>query len=181
MIKFKPTIYVNNTTEINYKQLETCGIKLLCFDLDNTLDIPDKITTSLLPQCEKTLKLIEETNLEILITSNNSIPNRVNSFASIINKPYIEKMQKPFQKKYNNSKIINKYQKNEIVFIGDKLVTDVLGGNQFGSYTILVDPIVSTKKHWYTFIMTTSDNIYKCLIGFKRGNYYNKLECENEL
>lgn len=176
MSKLKPNLYVEDTTQIDYKQLEDMGIRLLCFDLDNTLDIPDRITTELIPICEKTLELIAETDLEILITSNNSIPNRVKSFAELIDRPYISKMQKPFQKKYKSSKVINKYQPQEIMFIGDKLVTDVIGGNAFGSYTTLVDPLVSNKKHWYTHIMTVSDNFYQFLIGFKRGRYYNRLE-----
>ncbi|WOO88287.1 YqeG family HAD IIIA-type phosphatase [Mollicutes bacterium LVI A0078] len=176
MSKLKPNLYVEDATKIDYKQLEEMGIKLLCFDLDNTLDIPDRITTELIPICEKTLELIAETDLEILITSNNSIPNRVKSFADLIDRPYISKMQKPFQKKYKSSKVITKYQPQEIMFIGDKLVTDVIGGNAFGSYTTLVDPLVSNKKHWYTHIMTVSDNFYQFLIGFKRGRYYNRLE-----
>ncbi len=176
MSKFKPNIYVEDATQIDYKAMEEMGIKLICFDLDNTLDIPDRITTELIPICEKTLELIGETELEVLITSNNSIPNRVKSFADIIEKPYIQKMQKPFQKKYKNSKVITKYQPKEILFVGDKLVTDVIGGNTFGSYTALVDPLVSNKKHWYTQIMTVSDNFYQLLIGFKRGRYYNRLE-----
>ncbi len=176
MSKFKPTIYVEDATKIDYKQLEEHGIKLLCFDLDNTLDVPDRITTELIPVCEDTLKLISETNLEILITSNNSIQNRVKSFADLIEKPYIDRMRKPFQKKYKNNTIINKYHKDEVIFIGDKLVTDVIGGNFFGSKTILVDPLVSNKKHWYTHIMTVSDKAYQMMIGFRRGQHYNRLE-----
>lgn len=176
MSKFKPNLYVEDTTMIDYKKLEEMGIKLVCFDLDNTLDIPDQITTELIPVCTETLELIASTNLEILITSNNSIPNRVKSFADIIEKPYISKMQKPFQKNYKNSNVLNKYQPKEIIFVGDKLVTDVLGGNRFGSYTALVDPLVSNKKHWYTHIMTFSDNVYQMIIGFKRGRYYDRLE-----
>lgn len=176
MNRFKPTIYVEDASQIDFKQLEEHGIKLLCFDLDNTLDIPDRITTKLIPICESTLEQVAETNMKIFITSNNSIPNRVKSFADIIDTPYIAKMQKPFQKKYKSSTILNEYKPSEIIFIGDKLVTDVIGGNTYGSKTILVDPLVSNKKHWYTRVMTVSDAIYQSLIGFKRGRYYNGLE-----
>lgn len=176
MSKFKPDLYVEDTSMIDYQKLEAMGIKLICFDLDNTLDIPDRITTELIPICQKTLDLVAQTNIEILITSNNSIPDRVKSFADIIDKPYISKMQKPFQKNYKSSSVINSYAPREILFVGDKLVTDVLGGNNYGSYTVLVDPLVSTKKHWYTYIMHISDNFYQLLIGFRRGRYYNRME-----
>ena len=40
-------------------------------------------------------------------------------------------------------KIKNKYnlEKKEMCMIGDQLMTDILGGNSFGMYTILVDPL----------------------------------------
>ncbi len=176
MNKFKPTIYTQDVTKIDYKQLEVAGIKLLCFDLDNTLDIPDRMTEQLIPTCIEALEKISETNLEILITSNNSIPERVKSFADIINKPYIAQMNKPFLKNYKKSEIINQYAKEEIIFIGDKLVTDVIGGNRFGCKTVLVDPLVSNKRHWYTKIMVFSDTLFQKFIRFKRGNYYNTME-----
>lgn len=176
MSRFKPNIYVEDATKLNYKELEEMGIRLLCFDLDNTLDIPDRITTEIIPLCEEVLSMVGETNMEILITSNNTIQNRVKSFADIVEKPYIQKMKKPFQKNYKNNKIINKYQPKEILFIGDKLITDVIGGNTFGGYTVLVDPLVSNKKHWYTLIMNAIDSLYQMLIGFKRGRYYNGME-----
>ena len=40
----KPNIYVQTVFDIDYKKLKEKGIKLLCFDLDNTLDVPDKVT-----------------------------------------------------------------------------------------------------------------------------------------
>lgn len=175
MNKFKPTIYVQDVTQIDYKQLEENGIKLICFDLDNTLDVPDQITTELVPACETALRMISQTKMQVFITSNNSIPNRVKSFSDIIGVDYIANMKKPFQHKYKSSTVLSRYRPREIVFIGDKLVTDVLGGNRFGSYTVLVDPLVSTKKHWYTVFMTVADGVYQAVIGFNRGNYYNNL------
>jgi len=35
-------------------------------------------------------------------------------------------------------------KKDEIVVIGDQLLTDILGGNRIGFYTILVVPIVQS-------------------------------------
>lgn len=175
MNRFKPTIYVQDVTQIDYKQLEKQGVKLVCFDLDNTLDIPDQITTELVPACETALRMISQTKMQVFITSNNSIPNRVKSFADLIGVDYIANMKKPFQRKYKASTILSRYRPQEIVFVGDKLVTDVLGGNNFGSYTVLVDPLVSTKRHWYTQIMVVSDSIYQAIIGFNRGSYYNHL------
>jgi uncharacterized protein len=37
-----------------------------------------------------------------------------------------------------------KLKKEEVVVIGDQLLTDVLGGNRFGVHTILVVPVADT-------------------------------------
>ena len=74
--------------------------------------------------------------------------------------------------KYKNSPTIKSFNKKEVAFIGDKIVTDVIGGNIFGSTTILVDPIIKGNTHWYTFIMNSSEKIFNTIINFKRGKYY---------
>jgi len=169
----KPNIYVKTIFDVDYIKLKENGIKLLCFDLDNTLDIPDKITQNKDEKIEKLFKNLEKKEFKILIISNNSIKNRVDSFSKLYNLEYIESAKKPFQKKYKKSPTINSFNKKEVAFIGDKIVTDVIGGNIFGGTTILVDPIVKGNTHWYTFIMNSSEKIFSAIINFKRGKYYD--------
>jgi HAD superfamily phosphatase (TIGR01668 family) len=44
-----------------------------------------------------------------------------------------------------------KLKREEIVVIGDQLLTDVLGGNRLGLHTILVVPVASTDGLWTRF------------------------------
>lgn len=174
----KADAYQKNVHEIDYIKLKEAGIKLLCFDLDNTLDEPDRITTKIEKEQMLFLNNLKE-NFEILIVSNNKIKGRVESFANIMDLKYIKEMNKPFQKKYKNNQAITNYQKKEIAFIGDKISTDILGANIYGSYSILVDPLNPKSKKWYALIMKFIDNIVTKTFMIKRGKYY-QLELKNE-
>ncbi len=169
---FKPDIYVEHVCDIDYSKLKANGIKLICFDVDNTLDRPDRITTNLEANVAKTLQVVNQLEFDVLLFSNNSIEERVSSFAKLTNYEYVAWARKPFQKNYKNHPKIQRYEKSEIVFVGDKVVTDIVGAKLFGSPAILVDPIYPKSKKWYSIIMKISENIFTKLIGFKRGKYY---------
>ncbi len=171
-MKLKPDIYVKTVYDIDYKQLQNKNIKILCFDLDNTLSEPDVINTKKDPKMEELLNNLRE-DFEVMIVSNNTIKNRVKSFADLYDLDYIESMHKPFQKKYQNEKII-KYDKSEVMFIGDKLITDILGARLFGSPSILVDPLYPKKNIWYNQLMYFIDNIFSVFTGVKKHKYFNE-------
>lgn len=175
MIKLKPTIYTKNIFTINFQEIKEAKIKLLCFDLDNTLSEPDNITKKIDIKIEKLLEQLQK-DFDILIVSNNTIPGRVEFFADQVKLNYIKSMHKPFQKNYKENINLNKYQKKEIIFIGDKIVTDILGANLYGSKSILLDPLYPKSKKWYAFLMDLLDKIIFLFASTKRGKYFNDLE-----
>ncbi len=172
---FKPNIYVEHVEDIDYSKLKEKGIKLICFDVDNTLDMPDRETVEIESKVEATLNEVEALGFEILLFSNNSIENRVRSFANLRGYEYVAFARKPFQHNYKNHAKIAKYQKEEVLFVGDKLVTDIIGGNAYGSSTALVDPLYPSSQKWYTVIMNTAEKVFTAIVGFKRGRYYDKV------
>ena len=161
---YKPNEYHKNIESINFKKLYKKDA-IICFDLDNTLDIPDsgKIIDE---KTEKFLRDLENQGYKVIIFSNNH-EERVNVFANNKFECY-HSVKKPFQKNY---KKILKNNKN-VIFVGDKIVTDIIGGNLYGGYTILVDPISPAKKQWYTKIMVYSENIFRTITRFKKGDYF---------
>lgn len=170
--KFKPDQYYCDVHKINYQKLKKQGIKVLCFDLDNTLDKPDNRTQKI---NKKTLELLEQLkkSFEVIIVSNNTIEGRVESFAKNVNLPYIKGMKKPFQSKYNDE-LIKCYNKNCVAFIGDKIITDILGANLYGGESILVDALYPGSRKWYSIIMVIPDYVVKKSISFKKGKYYER-------
>ncbi len=177
MKKLTPTIYVDKVFNIDFNQLKKNGIKMLCFDLDNTLDKPDRITPNVNHKLRDFISELEK-DFEIMIVSNNKIKGRVGSFADLYNLNYIEAMGKPFKKKYSHENIL-KYPKEEVVFIGDKIITDVFGAKRLGYKCILVDPLYPKSKAWYNKVMSVLDKSLTPLTPVTRTKYFNRLD-ENE-
>ena len=75
--------------------------------------------------------------------SNNS-EERVSTFSKPLNIPFISKARKPLRKAFNRAKKALNLKDDEIVVIGDQLLTDIFGGNRANLHTILVVPIVQT-------------------------------------
>lgn len=171
MAIFLPNMYKKTIFDINYHKLKKMGIKILLFDLDNTLCLieekePTKEVISFIKQLEKDFKIV--------VFSNNS-KKRVSRFSALLGSDYIYWARKPLLKGF--IKVILKYkcQKNEVAVIGDQLITDIYGGNKFGILTILIDPL-GNKDLKITFLNRYLENKvlkkYEQKRIFKRGEYY---------
>lgn len=165
---WKPNEYHKNVSSINWDKLKQQGFTIVVFDIDNTLDLPDKetiITDDLL----KYIDMVSSFSFEIIFFSNNT-DDRVASFGKHFSHPCIANARKPFRKNYKSN--FKDKDASKMVFVGDKIVTDVIGGNLHGGYTILVDPLTTQKKYWYTKIMTFVENVFRKIFRFEKGKYY---------
>ena len=136
-MRFYPNMYQKNIQDINYKKLKKLGIKYLIFDLDNTIALIDQ---HVITDDTKRLLMELKNDFQIIIISNN-ITKRVKSYADYLECDFVANAAKPLSKGYQ--KIKNKYglKKEEMCMIGDQIVTDIYGGNHYGMFTILVDPL----------------------------------------
>lgn len=167
----KPIIYQNSIFDITYSKLKEKGIKILLFDLDNTI-IPfyDKIVLTTTKEFFRNLKL----DFQIIIVSN-SLEKRVKMIASQLEVDYISFALKPSLQALK--KILRKYpiNKNEMLIIGDQLLTDLKAGSNFGIDTILVTPLAQ-KELWITKINRfREEKTWKILekeYGIRKGEYY---------
>ena len=163
----EPKCYYKDIYSINYQRLKNLGIKLIIFDLDNTLGlIKDKI----IPEKSKNLikKLLDD--FTIVVASNN-FKKRVNLFVDNVC-DYVSMSLKPTKRL---SRIIKKrynYNNNEICIIGDQLVTDVKLGNKVGYYTIFVDSLGEDGK--VSFLNRLTEKKVKEEIHLKDGEYFEK-------
>ena len=62
--------------------------------------------------------------------------------------PYIHAAKKPFYSSFQKALHHLEATPEETVIVGDQLLTDVLGGNKAGLYTILVVPISEREGFW---------------------------------
>lgn len=134
---FYPKEWVDSTYEIDWESWKKQGKKGVIFDIDNTL-VPHGA-----PADERALALFSQLHslgFQTLLLSNNKEP-RVKSFAEQVQSPYIYKAGKPGVKNYNRAVEKMGLRKEDVLFVGDQLFTDVYGANRAGIYGILVRPI----------------------------------------
>ena len=168
--KFKPDVYKKSIYDIDYKKLNSMGIKCLLFDLDNTIIIGEKKPSKKIIDLIEGLKNI---GFRVIIFSN-ARKKRVEPFKEILEIDCSAKSRKPFKKKFKKVIKDYRYSESEIALIGDQLITDILGGNRVGIYTILVDRI-SGKEFIFTKINRFFERIIRFRlkkIGFEKGKYY---------
>ncbi len=172
MKKYIPKMYKKSIQDIDYEKLKEQNIKCLMFDLDNTLlkvhkSIPKKETFDLIKKLKKDFKVI--------IISNNTSKKRLKTAADYLKVDYIKFAMKPFSRGFRKVRSMYNFSKSEMCLIGDQLMTDVLGGNRYGIYTILVDPL-SNDELKVTGVNRFFENRKLKKLGksnlFKKGEYY---------
>ena len=123
---FYPYEYVDSVFSINYDELYNKGYRGIIFDIDNTLVHHGDDATK---EIEELFKEIHNIGFKTLLLSNNN-EKRVKRFLS-----NIESL-----KTINYLKAIEmmNIKKEETLFIGDQIFTDILGANRSGIANILV-------------------------------------------
>lgn len=134
---FKPNMYKKNIFEIDYEKLKSLGITCLVFDLDNTLGL---IENKRCPRNTKKLLKTLQKDFLILISSNNT-RERIEPYLKDLGIGGVSFSLKPLTRGLRKIKKNYHLKKKEMCMIGDQIVTDILSGNRFNIFTILVDPL----------------------------------------
>ncbi|MRX71342.1 YqeG family HAD IIIA-type phosphatase [Bacillus lacus] len=157
---FLPGEYVKNIFDISPLKLKERGVKGIITDLDNTLvewDRPDAT-----PALIDWFKEMKRNGIKVTIVSNN-VEKRVKAFSEPLDIPFIFQARKPFGRAFRRAAREMELPKNEVVVIGDQLLTDVLGGNRSGFHTILVVPVASTDGFFTRINRKIERNIMRSL------------------
>ena len=134
---FYPDEWMNSTYEIDFEHYYKEGYRAVIFDIDNTL-VPHGA-----PADERSIALfrrLHDLGYQTLLLSNNKEP-RVKPFAEAVESDYIYKAGKPAVKNYLAACEKMDVGKEQTLFVGDQLFTDVWGAGHAGIHTILVSPI----------------------------------------
>ena len=136
---FIPSLYVNTIFDIDYNKLYEDGIRLILTDLDNTL-ISYKETDPLEAQYDW-VKKMKEIGFEIIIVSNNSHKDRVSHFAKLLDIKYLNFALKPTKIGKALKMANKKYEPEEVIALGDQLMTDILVANRMKFHSVLVKAV----------------------------------------
>ncbi|RCW65294.1 YqeG family HAD IIIA-type phosphatase [Saliterribacillus persicus] len=143
--KFLPNEHVERILDISPEELKKKGIKGVITDLDNTLVAWDVVDAT--PEVIAWFQLMKEHDIKVTIISNND-KERVSIFSEPLDTPFVYAARKPLWKAFKKASSQMGLKKEEVVVVGDQILTDVLGGNMAGLRTILVVPIVHTDGKW---------------------------------
>ena len=172
MEKYVPDMYQKDIFSINYDTLLNRGIKLLIFDLDNTIALINERHAS-----DKAISLFQELKykkFDIMIASN-SLKQRVKVFAEELNINFISNCRKPKAKELENYILNSGYKLAEIAIIGDSMTDDVVCGNRIGITTILTDRLGNKEFILAHFRRAREKKIQKKLRDknlFTKGRHY---------
>ncbi|MGL6202314.1 MAG: YqeG family HAD IIIA-type phosphatase [Lachnospiraceae bacterium] len=134
---FFPDEYVPSTFVIPFEKLYEKGYRAIIFDIDNTL-VPHGDPAD--ERAKKLFARLKKIGFSCCLLSNNKEP-RVKKFNEVIQVEYIHNAHKPSIENYVKAMQKMGSSKDNTVFIGDQLFTDVWGAKRAGLYNILVKPI----------------------------------------
>lgn len=145
---FLPSEYVKSIYDITPEHLQNKGIKGIITDLDNTLVEWDRPEAT--PEVIEWLKGMKDAGIFVTVVSNNN-ETRVKNFCDPLELPFIHTARKPLRRSFLHALGKMGIHKEEVVVIGDQLLTDIFGGNRKGLHTILVVPVASSDGFFTKF------------------------------
>lgn len=145
---FIPFAHAKSIYEIDIQFFKSNNVKTLLVDLDNTLD-----SYKLYHPKEEAKELISNllnSGIRVVIISNNK-GKRVGSYANDLHLQFINSAMKPFPKKINKFIKEENLNRDEVMFVGDQMMTDVIAANKAKIRIVLTDKIVK-EDQWTTHI-----------------------------
>jgi len=136
--RFHPKMCVDTIFKIDLDLLKKQGVKGILFDIDNTL-----VAYATPQPDEKIIEWIckiQQKGFKVGLFSNAN-KKRVELFNKKLEVYSLAKSQKPFKMGFIKISKLMELEPNEIAMVGDQLFTDIYGGNRFGAYTIMVNPV----------------------------------------
>ncbi|NEQ50653.1 MAG: YqeG family HAD IIIA-type phosphatase [Leptolyngbya sp. SIO3F4] len=89
------------------------------------------------------LEQIQAMLVKVVLVSNNVSHSRISRIASTLGvKQFYIAAGKPSRRKLREAVELMQLPHNEVAMVGDRLFTDVLGGNRLGLFTVLVEPMM---------------------------------------
>ncbi|MGO4109958.1 YqeG family HAD IIIA-type phosphatase [Paenibacillus sp. YAF4_2] len=163
-----PHLRVNSVYDIQLDELYKKGVRGIITDLDNTLvGAREPLAT---PQLTKWLDEVRDFGFKVVIVSNNN-KTRVSKFANPLGIPFIHAARKPANKSFNKALSVLGLPVEQTVVLGDQMLTDVLGGNRMGLYTILVTPIAPADEGIMTRVNRRIERFVLSRLR-KKGTWY---------
>lgn len=168
-----PDIRVRSAYQLPYSLLKELGIKVLLFDMDNTLasfyetfkDVEGKVR-ALKDECL-------ENGFQIAIASNGQ-GKRVANFAKELAIPFFPMLMKPFSFKLKRLLKKEGWKENEVALIGDQLMTDFKAARGAHIRFVLSDKLTEKEPFFTRFNRLFEKNKRKTIERLPYDTLLNK-------
>jgi uncharacterized protein len=131
-----------NVLSLTLDRLKSHNIQGVVLDIDDTI-VPIK-TTEVSPELVAWISEIRQ-HCQLWLVTNNPQRQRIETIANRLELPFILSAAKPSRKKLRLAVDQMALPYPQIAMIGDRIFTDVLGGNRLGLFTILAQPISASE------------------------------------
>ncbi|PCR99613.1 YqeG family HAD IIIA-type phosphatase [Lactococcus fujiensis] len=167
---YKPDYMIEAVYQLDAERLKDLGIKAVMVDLDNTLiawNNPDGT-----PELLAWLEEMRRNDVKVIVVSNNK-RERVARAVEKFGVDYIWRAMKPFALGINKALKQFGEKPEEVVMVGDQLMTDIRAAHRAGVRSILVKPLVSSdawntkfnrwreRRTWKKIIARDGDPVWK--------------------
>ena len=170
--RFYPDAYVDSAYGIDYEKLYEEGYRGIIFDIDNTL-VPHGAPADL--RSRELFAWLKNLGYGIMLLSNNKEP-RVKMFNDAVGAEYIFKAGKPAVGNYRKAMERLGTDKENTLFVGDQLFTDIWGAKKAGIRTFLVKPIHPKEE----IQIVLKRYLEKIVLFFYRRSQRNKESCAKQ-
>jgi len=131
---FRPCQIIQTFDALDIYNLKQLGLKNILIDVDNTIALPDvELTAS--DRAKKFIKDLKDNGFNVLIYSNSTF-KRVKPMANSLDCKFECWCFKPLPFRYWMTLIKHNFKIKETCTLGDQLLTDCLGANLIGLYSI---------------------------------------------
>lgn len=158
---FRPKYTINTIYNLDPQKLNEMGIKAVFSDLDNTLLAWNKFETA--KEMNKLNRRLAKANIKLVVISNNNA-QRVGKVLTPYHIDFVSEARKPLPFAITRKRKEMYLQKDQVMMVGDQLITDMQAGNLAGVETVLVKPLVETDK-WNTRINRFFEKIIFFFLG----------------
>ena len=138
IFSFIPEYYFNTFTDATPEFLLSIGVKGIVLDVDNTLEPYENPTPS--DHVIAWFDSLKENGISAAIVSNNG-SERIDLFNKELSLPAYSKAGKPFAKNVKRAMRDIGTNRNNTIFMGDQVFTDVWAAHNAGVRAILLPPI----------------------------------------
>jgi HAD superfamily phosphatase (TIGR01668 family) len=150
MVFLRPTYLIDgDITDIKLDELKEDGIKGIILDLDSTLIAPrsGKLTADAASWLESA-----RSSFKLAVVSNNKRVDYIAKTSDLLAMPVIGAAGKPRARELLKTLALLDLKPQEAVLVGDRPLTDILGGQRAGMKTILVYPLKTMNEpKWIQF------------------------------